>query len=888
MQHAKEARKLPEWTRRVLFIVFVLLVASCSGGGCGSGCSACGTDPLPGGFQKSFTIPNSAQVRVTRPGLDFLQENLNVLAEKALGTSAPGGVASFNIPKTNQSGANICTPAVPTPPECQAEIDLGKMKVRINALTPNKVKLDGTLPVRIRNLPVSFFGLNAYVVAGDATLAPGGNMCAASIKGSPNFPYKEFPLNVELPLVTETRLPRDGYTKVDVDNAIIDIAITQNDVEICDGTCGGIPICQGIFDFIKSFAFNTLINGVKGQIKTALGSAFCTAPAPGVTPPCPTGSQPDNADLTKATKCNFIGTQECVPSLLGADGRMNLGRALATFSPGTQGGLDFVLASAGDMNPQPNDPTLPTWTPRRPPVPAEDNNQNGISLKMLGGALPQPDTKCVEIARRDPPQNIPIPAELGGDTVTPWPAGTPGPHLGIALAGRFIDHAAVQAYNSGLLCLGISTEQVDQLSSGTLSILIPSVKNLTFEQNPASAAITTRPGAPPVVKLGGGTDVKTDPLLKISMEKFAVDFYVWSLDRYLRIFTYTADLTIPINIQTGKDAANPNGGILPVLGDIGIANATVTNAGQMQEADAQIAGGITGLLGGIVGQFLGGGFSPIDVQGALSGFGLGLEIPPGGIRKLTSGSDDFLAIFANLQKAEGAAREQADTKAEILEKIVDRDAMGLTTATRARFPKLRIRAEGIASRPTEQTWWIDRGPHAAWTTAREIVVDADAMLLQGKHVLHVSSRVVGVTASEDDTPVAIPFVIDTLAPDVDAQRTGDEVVVRARDFVSDAGALVMRSRIAGGAWSDWTPVPSGSEKATWKLAAAGDLDVEVRDEEGNIGRVSLPLRGKVDSTLASAGSGCGCGTAGAGGAGTLAGAVAAMALLVFVARRRRA
>ncbi len=53
---------------------------------------------------------------------------------------------------------------------------------------------------------------------------------------------------------------------------------------------------------------------------------------------------------------------------------MDLSKALATFSPGTQGGLDFVLASAGDMNPAPKDTTLPAWTPRTTPVPAEDNN----------------------------------------------------------------------------------------------------------------------------------------------------------------------------------------------------------------------------------------------------------------------------------------------------------------------------------------------------------------------------------------------------------------------------------------------------------------------------------------------------------------------------------
>ncbi len=852
--------------RRVLVLCLFLLVAACSGGGC-SGCSTCGTTPLPGGFPKASTIPNAASVRITRPGLSFVQENIGTLAEKALGAGSTAGVASFAIPQSSQSFATICSVATPTAAQCNAEIDLGHAKLRVNSVTPHLVKIDGVLPVRIRDLPITIkllLPIPASVVAGDKALAPNQDLCTASLRGSPTMPFKEFPVNVELPLVTETRLPRDGYTKVDVDKAVIDIGITQNDLEICSNSF--VP--QGIFDLIKGFAFNTLINGVKGQIKTALTSAFCTKPTPSVTPACPDGSDPDNADLMKATKCLFKGTQECVPSLLGLDGRMDLSKALATFSPGTHGGLDFVLASAGDMNPAPNDTTLPAWTPRKPPVPAADNNANGISLTMLGGAQPQPQTNCVTIEPNPPPQGIPIPKELQGDLVTPWPAAMAGPHLGFAIAGRYLNHAFVSAYNSGLLCLGVSTEQIEQLSSGYLSILAPTIKLLTFEQNPAAAAITTRPGAPPKVKVGGGTDVKTDPLLTITLDKFAVDFYLYRMDRFVRIFTFTADLTVPVNLQTGKDPkTNPNGGILPVLGDIKIANERVTNSDLLFEEPLQIADGVKGLLGGIVGSFLGGGLKPIDLSAALKAVGLGLDIPPGGIRKLTSGSDDFVALFANLTKTAGAAHEEADTRAMIVAKSVDPSAMTLGSADRARFPTLRVHAEGIASRPTEQTWWIDDGTHAAWTTARDLVVDQDAMFLQGKHLLHVSSRIVGDMASEDETPVELPFVIDTLAPAVDVKRDGARVVVRAHDYVSADSALVTRRRVTAegsageGAWSEWsewsewTPLP---DAAAFEAAVTSSVDVEVRDEEGNIGRAALPLRGHADSTLAAAGSGCGC------------------------------
>jgi hypothetical protein len=878
-----------ECARRLLLAALFLIVASCSGGGCSSGCASCGTTPLPGGFPKASTIPNAASVRVTRPGLDFVQENIGLLAEKALGAGVKAGVATFPIPP-GSGNPKICSVATPSAAQCNAEIDLGQSKLRVNSITPNRVKIDGLLPLRVRDLPVSFsLGLTvkAFVVVGDKTKAPGGDLCAQ--RGSPAIASKEAPLNVELPLVTETRPPRDGYTKVDVEKAVIDIGITKDDVEVCDDTCGGAAFCQGFFDSVKDFAFNTLIDGVKSQVKTALGSAFCTKPTPTVTPACPDGSEPDNADLTKATKCVFKGTQECVPSLLGIDGRMDLSKALSSFSPGTQGGLDFVLASAGDMNPAPGVAGVPAWTPRKPPVPSADNNTNGISLAMLGGALPQPTSKCVTVVANPPPQGIPVPKELLGDKITPWPAGTAGPHLGFALAGRYLDHAAASAYNSGVLCLGISTEQVAQLSTGYLSILAPSINALTFEQAPAAAAVITRPGAPPKIKIGNGTNVKSDPLLTITLPRFAVDFYVFSLDRFIRFFTYTADITVPVNIQTGKDAKNPNGGLLPVLGDLSIANGGVTNADLLLDDPTSVSGGVTGLLGGIVGQFLGGGFSPIDLSGALASFGLGVDIPPGGIRKLTSGTDDFVGIFANITKATTTAHEEADTRASIIEKIVHPESMGLT-ATRASFPKLRIHVDGIATHATEHSWWIDDGTHAAWTSERDLVVDQDAMILQGKHVLHVSARVVGDTASEDGTPVDLPFVIDTLPPRLDVKRDADRVVVRASDYVSAESALVGRRRIADGAWSEWAPL---ADVTTFDAEASSAVDVEVRDEEGNVGRVSLPLiRGKADSSLAAAGSGCGCRVTGAGGsgAGGRSGFLAvgmALAVLVTLRARRR-
>ena len=65
---------------------------------------------------------------------------------------------------------------------------------------------------------------------------------------------------------------------------------------------------------------------------------------------------------------------------------------------------------------------------------------------------------------------------------------------------------------------------------------------------------------------------------------------MWSEDRFVRAFTYTADLTIPVNLQTGKDPkTNPNGGLLPVVGDLTAVNGAITNSALITEDPQMLA-----------------------------------------------------------------------------------------------------------------------------------------------------------------------------------------------------------------------------------------------------------------------------------------------------------
>lgn len=878
---------LRAWVRQLIVVLAVLVVASCSGSGC-SGCSGCGVTPLPNGFPKPQAVDNAGSIRITRSGLDFVGDNLGTVAGKALGQ---GGVLHFNIPSSTSTQTflgifsitvKIC-PNGPnpnaTPPECIADIDLANAKLHLDSATyvaaGNKpaLRISGTIPLRVQNLPLNITTL------GDAGVGVGQAGNPACNGGTPNFDYFQFPIEILLPLISETISPRDGFMKIDTKNAVINPTIDKNNIALCKN-CGGIftQFCNAFLGWVKDLVFNSLISPLTGQIKTALEDQLCTKPNANVTPQCPTGTQ------VSGGKCVYTSDPTtCVPTMLGTEGHMDLSSALAKFSPGTSGGLDFVLAAGGDMNPAPNAAADNVGWPGHTP--------NGATLGLLGGVAAMPTNGCVPFADVKPPTGIPIPDEMLSNTIAPWPMNTAGPHLGIALAGRFLDYSMAGVYNSGLLCLGVSTEQVAQLQSGLISFLIPGVKMLTFERKPAPIAITTRPQSPPTIKIGTGADIKTDPLLLIQMPKFSIDFYVWSMDRFVRAFTFTGDLGIPVNLQTAKNAQNPNGGLLPILGDIQVANPLVTNSDLLIDDPKVVATSLAGLLGGIAGQFLG-AIKPVDLSNSLASFGLGLTIPDGGVRKLSKNTDDYVAIFANLGLAKMNALVEADVQARLVGKTVHAEAMAIGTMNRDLAPTLRVLASSSlddGSRAIEYSWRIDEGTRSAWTAGRDITVRSDGLFLQGKHVLSVFARVKGDPSSESTVPAAVPFTIDVLPPSVAITDTRTTAKVDAWDFVSPQSALLVRvERTDANGKSElgrWVPY---QELDLGDLGAWRTLTVEVKDEEGNIGKTSAALiRGRPDGTIASSGSGCGCSTPGAAPPASWAWSLPALAGLFALAWRRR-
>src|SRR6185437_14240504 len=74
---------------------------------------------------------------------------------------------------------------------------------------------------------------------------------------------------------------------------------------------------------------------------------------------------------------------------------------------------------------------------------------------------------------------------------------------------------------------------------------------------------------------------------------------------------------------------------------------------------------------------------------------------------------------------------------------------------------------------------------------------------------------------------------------------------------------LVRWRVGEGAWSDWT---LASHLTPVAASEAGDLNVETRDNEGNVGTATDAIvRGRFDGTAASCGSCVAAGTSGRDG-----------------------
>jgi hypothetical protein len=836
--------------QHLVVVVALLVVGGCAGGGCSGGAGTSGITPLPAGFDVQRRVQNAGVARLTDSGLAFLEQNIGHIAATAMGD--PTGRLTFEVP-TSSGSYSIGIPVVQytvcpdgpnpssTPPTCLAEIDLAGAQLQFDTVAPHDIHAYGPLPVRIQSLPIELLWL---IVPSTTEMVLNGN--GACPPQSSDFANIGLDATVSIEIDTDPAHARYGYSRI----RIASVTIAETDLTGAIQFCGGY-LDELILNGMRDVLVPMLMDSLVGTLTTQIEEMLCQKANPAVDPTCPTGTN----DVEGICRYGTLLTDECASTILGMDGSVDFAVAMAAFSPGTLGGLDFLFAAGGEG--LRNDGSGYAWGDLDPIA-------SGATLGLYGGAEPRPVSDCVPLSELPLPTGIPVPTAMTGNTVSGWPADFPGPHLGFALSERFVNFALAQAYDSGALCLGVGGEGMSALNSNLLAVGLkaPSMSELGRMKSSAPITIMVRPHAPPSVTFGNGTDPQADPSIRLLMPELSLDFYVWSLDRYVRALTATADLDVPVNLTMTPD------GLLPVIAAIGVQNATVSSSELLREDPTVLGGALEDLVGQTVGSALGSALTPFDLGAALAAVGLGLSIPASvegqgspGIRKLTEGNDNFLAIFAALLAVDPQpvllppAADGVDTWAELGE--LDFGSVGPTVAAlgprpsrSVELPRALLRLGSSlddGSRPVEWQYRIDDQPWHPFTAARAVELEGMWLLQQGRHLIQVRARVSGEPLSLDPSPAEVVLRVDPEPPMVRIEHDGSgRIALQASDVVSDDQHLLVRWRLGNdsGHDVDWRPWSPWLPAADLEAIPAGDADraeAEARDEEGNVGTTSQPL-----------------------------------------------
>ncbi|HND10642.1 MAG TPA: hypothetical protein PLY80_09410, partial [Pseudomonadota bacterium] len=580
-------KKLP-W-RRAAAVLGLSFIVACGGSG-GGGCGAGGLTKIPNGYPVDKRIDNAIQLRVTKGFFDFLETNGKAIVTKLL----PGG---GDIPVPSQCGGDteICCGQM-----CKVKLDYQSLKFdpkppTTTALTL-RAKIKTSEPMKVK----AKVKLGPIPVTVDCKLA-----LDTARSGKPD-------VGVTMAVATNVNATTK-LTSFDFDDKSVDILdLDSGDIDI-SGSFG----CD-LLDWIKGPFIGTLKDQLKRQLAAPLDSLMCQK--------CST--KPD---------CSSLANQGCVNNycmrdgtclqLIGTEGRIDLGSALGAYSPAAKTAALDLYAAAGNYA---TVEALPTA---------------GMSLGMLGGTTSQNRSTCVPVR---PAPTGPAPGKSAAFAGGTTPNGKPY-HIGAGISTLELNSVGYTLYDTGALCLDVGTAQVEMLSSGLLSALIPSLNDLTRGANSA-VKLVGRPQQPPTFVLGKGTyktdamgkKIIDDPLMHVVIKDMALDFYVYIDERYVRFMRQTVDLDLPLGLDV--DAMNQ---IVPILGDLAMAvgNVRVSDSSLLKESPAQLARLFPSLLPVLAGS-LSGSLSPIKLPDIM-----GLQLSPVQITSTAdpTGKLSLLGMFLSIK-----------------------------------------------------------------------------------------------------------------------------------------------------------------------------------------------------------------------------------------------
>ncbi len=816
-------------------LLAALAVVGCSGTGSG-GCA--GMVPIPTGRYTGPKSDNAVNIRLSPNGINYLNNNWQVLVDMF----APGRVLNVPVPCTTTNIAVIGDVAIADQGRagCAAE-SCGQMDGVCNtndvpanvAVTITGLSLVPQPPDRITaTLQLEVETGNLYVDTVDRTHGACVWLSAAkcAVRFSTRSPSGSPPGVGITP--NDNRLRATVRFSIDQKwDKLLAFEVTQIvGTEVCGASgapnppeclqpgdislagrnnCGDVYCGVADWDPLKNFVLGLISPLLQDQIKAQVATQSCEACGAGK-PACPNFPATSATSVCQSNVCkDAADNSKCVPRFLGVEGRVSMGQFLGQFGAPANAEVDLSVAAGSSVT-----------------------VDQGLTFGTRAGM------QAVTVAPCVPPQAAPpIVAVTAPDFDR---EATPGSqyHAGLGVSSGFLNTAFHQAHQAGALCLQINTATVGLINTGLFKTFLPSLGKLaTRDGKDAPMMVVLRPARAPVITVGLGTyDPVTKkpikPLLLVTLPELTVDFYAMLDDRYARLFSLTADISLPLSlIFQGCDKVTPAIGDLRSL----ITNIRTANSEMLAEDPAVLADLIPAVIG-LAEPAVASGLSPFALP-ALGNFKLKVNEVKGLGNVAGTEAYNHLGLYAQLLPLNATCAVSAPKVTAALKKSVMPRAEEMRLQGKPLpWPQavLDVRALGKQGTP-EFAWKVDEGLWTDFVAAPgdELVVAHPAFLMQGMHVIHVRAR----TAEDPhgiSHPVSVGFRSDWEPPEatLTADRAADRLVLTARDVVTPAEKLEYAWRLGGGAFGDFGPA---REISLSGVEAAGGLWVRVKDEQGNVG-----------------------------------------------------
>lgn len=818
-----------------VFILSLFALSACSGN---FSCTACDLAPIPGGFDESILIRRSAQVRIAGPGLDFIEQDFaglisayspaecggpqdvpcpprfdgDITCHPTLDvcvdvqTQAPVPVLGFEIERSTSSGATVCRDDDDDPNKRTCYMWLQLENLDLDPEAPNKILATVGAQLLSNVIPIRYDALGADCI-----------IEINSRTGSGALP--EFLLTIEgRPWTSPTGT---GGRQLELFVSDVALAVDDEDVTISrdpnsrySNALDAVTCGLGNLSAIKNALIPAFASSFTGTIDKQVRGMLAARCGFGL-PACPGG-----------TSCNVDGkcqdaTGTFVPMRAAIQGRLSLDELVGdlALAPVQPSDLGFLLGGDADADP------------------------TGYQVGMMAGfeavsrsvecALDRPNPRTAPSFQSPPPlpSSDLVDLDFDGTPETPY-------MVAIGLSRVFIDQALWSAYTTGAICLGVSTYNTDQLTTGTLSLLVPSLSLLTHsDRDPSSVwpvQILLRAAELPSATLGSGQTTSTgrvvDPLLTVNMPEVALDFMAIVEERWVHIMTVTGDLALPFGA-----AVNANNEVELLTGDLtnAFSNVRVSNNRLLGESAEQIETSLPGLLSVFLPQISGSFLDPIALPDASSLGGFGLDIMAVQGAAGPSGGYAHAAVYANLDFDPGLALSvRAKTEVELLH------VRGPRSLEHAEV-HLRLPASSADGRLLEHQIRIGNGLWQPFFQGAEKIVADPVLSVQGHHRLSVRSRFVGNYRSLDPEPVEFDLIMDGEPPRLETRldaRAGG-VYLSAWDVVS--GTHLRFELGVDGDFREVRPDARGFVVIPELEEASAELRIAAIDEQGLRNEVTL-------------------------------------------------